>query len=496
MPTGRCGLVILDGAGLADPGEGNVVDRAFMPFLFDLFDRFGLAKLDASGAAVGLSEGFAGNSEVGHLTIGLGRAEDAAIVRINDAFNSGTWRDHETWRTVMTGHSVDRPLHIIGLLSDAGVHGHWNTLWQTAELAVSQGEDQIVIHLVLDGVDSTPGTGPELFRDLSDMLERRIPGARIGVVIGRRWFADRSGNVDLTDVVVAALRGADDLPRFTQDKLAEWCRTGNEQDFPAHSASTACALEAGDRIIVTSHRADRAVQIVERLSRGASVFTLVTISPEIPASHVFYPSQEVSGGLAEVLAQHGIEIVRIAERCKFPHVTYFFNGFRDSLGETQICLPDTEGGPAQCPEMRAADTASACQRVMQSAEARAFVVNIPNLDQVGHCADIALAQKAAAATDQALQTIVLTARNAGWSLIVTADHGNAEALIDSEGRLSGSHTTNLVPLTVVLPDETRADYSLNNGTLQNIAPTFAQLVGVNPRALGAAKSVIAGACQP
>lgn len=490
MNGNKCGLLILDGAGLAPPSSGNVVDRKFMPTLFGLFDQFGMVPLKASGEAVGLFEGDAGNSEVGHLTLGLGRCETAAIVRIDRAFNDGSWGQSPVWELIKARRDGSRPLHVIGLLSDAGVHGHWRTMVRAAQLAERKGESDIVVHPVLDGVDSRPGSAEALFRQLTLELAQCAPLARIGVVIGRKWFADRSGNLALTEFLMDALRRPDHLPKFSPEMLKALFGEGGEHECLPHALGSRVAIDHGDRVLVTSHRADRTAQTVEMLSNRGPVFTLVTVSDSVPGSHVFFPTREVVGGVAEKLNSIGIPIVRIAEKCKFPHVTYFFNGFRKHMGEEQICLPDTIGGPAANPAMRARETADACRATMSVSTNRSFVANIPNLDQVGHCADVPLGQSAAVATDEALSEIVQGARRLGWTLLVTADHGNAETLVDDQGRPFGSHTTNAVPFSIITPDGSRARYAALEGTLQNVAPTLCELLGASEPNLGPAKSLI------
>lgn len=486
----KAGLVILDGAGLAAPSPGNVVDRACMPVLFDLFDRCGMVPLRASGHAVGLFDGQAGNSEVGHLTLGMGRTVVSSLVAIDGAYRSGAWEKSPVWRGLRDETAQNGRIHILGLVSDAGVHGHWRTIVQAAELAGHSGFSTVVVHPVLDGVDAMRGSGPALLDTLRQALAARVPAARLGVVIGRAWFADRTGNRALARHLVDALLSADALPRLDRRQLEGFCRDKSERDFPAHGIDADTRLAPGEAVLVTSHRADRAVQTVEALAACCRVATLTSISPQVPAARVFFPTRSLSGGLAQALRARGIALTRIAENCKFPHVTYFFNGFRQSLGERQVAIPDTPGGPEQNPLMRADETVDACRQVMTSDRETGFVVNIPNLDQVGHSGDVGLCRQAAAAVDWALAALVAQARETGWTLAVTADHGNAERLLDDQGRGFGSHTTNPVPFTIVAADGGQADWAFGAGGLDNVAPTMAALLGVDPAGIGDAPALI------
>lgn len=489
MNSSRAGLIILDGAGLAVSAPGNVVDRQWMPNLFGLFDRYGMARLDASGPTVGLLDGQAGNSEVGHLTIGLGRREVSAIAKIDQAFGTGDWGQSPVWRRVADACTGGGRLHIVGLLSDAGVHGHWHTITQASELTNGLGLSDVVVHLVLDGVDSPRGSAARLLEELTNALAAYAPAVTMGLVIGRKWFADRSGNYALTSHLVGALCGDFPVPDFSMDALERHCSFQSEDTFPAHFVHQNC-VRPNDAVLVTSHRADRAAQAVELLCARAKVFTMVTVANAVPREHQFFPTEQVSGGVAEALLENGIAAVRIAEKCKFPHVTYFFNGFRQSLGERQLCIPDTDGGLDSCPQMRVSEIVEACRQVMTSPNERAFVVNIPNLDQVGHLGDPLLASLAAIAVDDALEKLVDTAAAGNWSLIITADHGNAEELLDSHGQPFGSHTTNPVPLTIVHPDKVIARQVARSGTLENVAATFAELLDASPRAASLAPSLI------
>src|SRR4051812_40381778 len=205
----RVVLLILDGAGLADANAGNAVTEQTMPTLFRAMGDYGFARLEASGPAVGLDKGEVGNSEVGHLTIGAGYVVPSTLSRIDAAYRDGTWESRALWTKLGRG----KPLHIVGLLSDAGVHGHWRSLLQAATLAAKSGAPEIVVHAVLDGVDSQAGTAPMLLDSLRSGLAS-IPQARLGVVIGRKWFCDRSGNLELTRVFIDAVSGAAPLPPF------------------------------------------------------------------------------------------------------------------------------------------------------------------------------------------------------------------------------------------------------------------------------------------
>jgi 2,3-bisphosphoglycerate-independent phosphoglycerate mutase len=470
----RCGLIILDGAGLAPEGPANTVSRKTMPQFFDLMDRHPMTRLQACGPAVGLFPGQTGNSEVGHVTIGSGRINQSAIRKIDGAFHDGAWAKSAVWQTV----DRDLPFHIVGMASDAGVHAHVNTIVQAARTARDTGLRNINVHIILDGVDSAGGSAPAILQALLAELSATVPEARPGLIMGRKWFTDRSGDLALTDHFIAAVTGALDAQPYSEAALQAHLATAGEHEFPPHFFNGGQPIRAGDTILMTSHRADRAEQATRRLAAVGQCLTLVTIAPEIAAEHIFFPTGALQDGVAQYLAKAGIYPVRIAEQCKFPHVSYFFNGFGDTLGETHICIPGTEGGPEADPRMRIAESVEACLDVINGSSERAFVVNLPNLDQVGHTGSIELCEQAARAVDAGLARIVAAARAANWSLLITADHGNAEVMTDDLGRPFGSHTCNEVPF-VVVSNDLGPDVRLKSGMgLENIAATFVQMLGL------------------
>lgn len=470
----RALLLILDGAGLAEEEYGNAVTATTMPYLFGLMREHGHAVLDASGPAVGLDEGAVGNSEVGHLTMGAGQTVPSMLTRIGAAYCDGQWERHPLWREI-----AQHPrLHVIGLLSDAGVHGHWSTMLQAAELAARCGVREILLHPFLDGVDSVQGSAQAMLDQLNRSLSR-IPCARIGVVQGRRAFADRSGNLEITRKAVRAL--ADDRlpPLRLSDLEAHYPRP--EADFPAHMAPGGAALGAGEPILLTSHRSDRALQAARVLSETQPVYSVIEHADVVPPDRAFFPSRPLDSGLAFEFRRHGIRSLRIAEQCKFPHVTYFFNGFNTQLEGREICVPSL---PDQLlkhhPEMSLPQITAAVLSGLASKEERVIVANLANLDQIGHLGDYNLAVEAARKVDEALRIVHVAGRDAGWSVIVTSDHGNADLMCDSAGNPVGSHSARPVPFVIAPERSAGFAWRSRTGTLANVAGSLLQLLGVEP----------------
>jgi 2,3-bisphosphoglycerate-independent phosphoglycerate mutase len=446
-----------------------------MPYLFQLMKQYGYAVLDASGPAVGLEDGMVGNSEVGHLTIGAGRPILSVLSRIDAAFSTGEWASHALWPAL----AKHKRLHLVGLLSDAGVHGHYRSIVQAATLAARSGVRNVVVHPILDGVDSAEGTAPALLAELTSSLHR-LSGVDLGVILGRRSFCDRSGNLDLTRNLVSALTCESGHPEFTTAALkAHYPKA--EADFPAHLYPDGRVIATGEPVLLTSHRSDRAMQAARALAEKQPVFSLVELGNVIGADRAFFPSRPLDDGLAFEFKTNCINSVRIAEQCKFPHVTYFFNGFNHHTEGREICVPSfPDKALREHPEMSISDVAWEVLRAITEGDAHVVIANIANLDQIGHLGDYGLAVKAAKYVDEVIELIHGVTRDRGWTLIITADHGNADLMIDSEGRAIGSHSDRPVPFVVVSESPGKFGWLERKGSLANVAASLLITIGVRP----------------
>lgn len=465
-------LLILDGAGLAAADRGNAITPATMPYLFGLMSEHGHAVLESSGPAVGLEDGAVGNSEVGHLTIGAGRTVPSMLTRIGTAFADGEWESHSLWCEIS-----DYPrLHVIGLLSDAGVHGHWRTMLQAAEIAARRGVRGIVLHPVLDGVDSAQGTAPAMLEQLIDAAGR-VPGVKIGVIQGRRFFCDRSGDLKITRRFVQALADGHRLPEFRLTDIAAHYPE-SEADFPARLHAGGDGVAPGEPVLLTSHRSDRAVQAARVLAETQPVYSVVEHADVVAVDRAFFPSRPLETGLAFEFRRRGIRSLRIAEQCKFPHVTYFFNGFNPHLEGREICVPSLPDKLLKDhPEMSLPEITSALVSALATAEEQVVIANFANLDQIGHLGSYDLAVQAARNVDQALRTVHDAARRQGWTVIITSDHGNADLMNDADGNPIGSHSARPVPLAIAPAGPGRFGWSSRHGTLANVAASLLTVLG-------------------
>jgi 2,3-bisphosphoglycerate-independent phosphoglycerate mutase len=470
-------LIILDGAGYCAETQGNAVTPETMPGLHRHMAEHGFAVLGAAAESVGLEAGQVGNSEAGHLTIGAGRAVPNMTQRICQDFDSGAWSRDAGWQPAVDAGVV----HLLGLLSDAGVHALARTLVQAVAAATAAGVKEVVVHPVLDGVDSLAGTAPGLLEALRRDLEA-FPNARLGVVVGRKTFCDRSGNLDVTQSVVDAFLGRTTLLAFTDQSLSDHlAQSASEMDFPAHLTEGSRTIRNGEPILITSHRADRARQVARVLAETHPVLMLVDPGKDIEVAHIFFPQESLDRGLAHELRQHGITSVRIAEKCKFPHVTFFFNGFDAGLEGDGICIPSILESeiPGQ-PAMSLPEVVEEILRHLGDPEQRMIVANLANLDQVGHVGRLDLAVEAAEVVDQAFVRIAQEARRNGWTLFVTADHGNADRMVGDDGKPFGSHTDRPVPFLVQPAPDESFTWAAKEGTLANVAATCLLSLGLQP----------------
>jgi 2,3-bisphosphoglycerate-independent phosphoglycerate mutase len=467
-------LVILDGWGIAPSGPGNAVELADTPVFDALWERFPHATLAASGEAVGLPPGQMGNSEVGHLTIGSGRILLQDLVRVNRAIADGSFATN-TALSGAFGRAQERggDVHLLGLVSYGGVHSHIDHLRALLDLAASQGmPDRTWVHAFTDGRDVSPHAA------VHDLAE--LPPTRIATVCGRYYAMDRDNRWERTDRAAKAILDGEGV--HAEDPV-DAVRASYEQDVTDEFVEPVVLdgrlrLGAGDVAIFFNFRPDRARQLAQRLlEAGVDLTTMTRYRKDFPFP-VAFDEQEVHDTLAEVLAANGLRQLHVAETEKYAHVTYFFNGGeeREWDGETRILVPSPRDVPSydEKPEMSADEVARRfCSEI---GEDYAFaVVNFANPDMVGHTGSIPAVVAAVEATDRALGRVVERVKGLGGTCLVTADHGNAEVMLEPDGaNPHTAHTSNPVPLVVTEPGiELR-----EGGELSDLAPTVLGMLGL------------------
>ena len=479
MSDGRALLLILNGAGYRTERRGNAVTERSLPTLFRQMNETGFAVLEAAGTAVGLEASQVGNSEAGHLNLGAGEVVESMACRLLRAYENDTWAKHPAWDRIVAG----KTLHIVGLLSDAGVHALLRTMVHASNIASTRGVVEIIVHPVLDGVDSRLGSAPTLLDELRASIGQ-LPQARLGVVQGRQHFCERNGDLSTTRIAADALAGRGPLEPFSLEMLREHLDADNsEKTFPAMMVPGGRAMRPGESVLLTSHRADRARQIGIALSESQPLYTILDLGTfeghRIPTEDVFFAQPPRTRGLAFELLRHSIPSIRIAEKCKFPHVTHFFNGFDPALeGEGQCVHSIPEGEVPKHPEMSSHEITDRIIAAMQEPGRRAIVANLANLDQVGHTGNFKLCKRAATVVDKCYQRLVQAAQEHGFTIMVTADHGNADVMLDEHGQPSGSHTDSPVPFLLTPAPNLRLEWRNQEGALGNVAATFLEALGL------------------
>ena len=466
-------LVILDGWGIAPPSPGNAVELARTPVFDALWTRFPHGTLAASGEAVGLPPGQMGNSEVGHLTIGSGRVLFQDLARVNAAVADGSFAENVALVSAFR-HARERggDVHLLGLVSYGGVHSHIDHLRALLALAEREGmAERTWIHAFTDGRDVSP------LAAASDLAE--LPVGRIATVCGRYYAMDRDSRWERTDRAFRAIclgegdRGDDPVmsvrARYEQGVTDEFIEPIVIAGRPR--------LHPQDAAIFFNFRPDRTRQLSQRLLEAdIDLTTMTRYRADFPFP-VAFDEHKVSNTLAEVLAAHGLRQLHVAETEKYAHVTYFFNGGeeREWDGEVRILVPSPRDVPSYDfkPEMSAAEVADRLCGEVGNGYAFA-VVNFANPDMVGHTGSIPAVVSAVEAADRALGRVVECVERLGGACLVTADHGNAEVMLEPDGvSPHTAHTTNRVPLVV-----TNAGVELRpEGGLSDLAPTILGMLG-------------------
>jgi 2,3-bisphosphoglycerate-independent phosphoglycerate mutase len=478
-PVPVVALIILDGWGCAAAGPGNAVHLAETPVFDRLWVDYPHTTLKASGEAVGLPPGQMGNSEVGHLTIGSGRILYQDLMRVNKAIEDGSFFENPV---LLAAFARGNRVHLLGLVSYGGVHSHIDHLRALLRFA----PEKTWIHAFTDGRDVSPHSA---VRDLAE-----LPAERIASVSGRYYAMDRDGRWERTqrayDAIVHSSPATGTVPvSYVQQSYD----AGVTDEFlePVHFEGRP-GIEPGDSVIFFNFRPDRARQLSQKLLEAGFDLTTMTRYRDDFECPVVFGEQLVTNTIAEVLAAHGARQLHCAETEKYAHVTYFFNGGREQEwpGETRVLVPSPRevGTYDKKPEMSAPEVAA--RFAAEIGEGYRFgIVNFANPDMVGHTGSIPAAIAALETTDRCLKEVVEAVARAGGVCLVTADHGNAETMLESDGvSPHTAHTTNPVPLVVTLPDLQVRD----GGELSDLAPTALDLLGIPQPAQMTGRSILSG----
>lgn len=489
-------LMILDGYGIAEEPSVSAIDAAEKPFLDHLFQHYPTGTLDASGLAVGLPEGQMGNSEVGHMNLGAGRVVYQDITRIDRAIETGDFEKNELLLSAIRGvGQTGRTLHLIGLLSDGGVHSSQKHVHALLRLSASHGlkGSDVVVHAFMDGRDTSPNGGKQYLVELEAVMSACGCGV-VGSVVGRYWAMDRdhrwpriekaynllvNGSGECFNTVSDAIEASD--ANEVTDEFVEPACIG---DPSRHRISD------GDTVLFFNFRADRARQISRALTEtGFDGFDrtppkdlrYITFTPydESFDFEVVFPKVNLINTLGQVVAEAGGKQLRAAETEKYPHVTYFFSGGREEPFEQEdrilVASPKVATYDLQ-PEMSAPQLAQEVAQAVRENDYALVVINFANPDMVGHTGVFEAAVKAVEAVDAAAKIVVESALESGYSVNVIADHGNADRMRNPDGSVHTAHTTVPVPHAVIRDG---FDGPVRHGKLGDVAPTILRLIGID-----------------
>jgi 2,3-bisphosphoglycerate-independent phosphoglycerate mutase len=501
-PRPHVALIVLDGWGLAPDGPGNAISLAATPVFDSLWEEHPHTTLTAKGPAVGLPEGQMGNSEVGHLNLGAGSIVPQDLARIDGAVEDGSLAENETLRAAFR----DAPrVHLIGLVSDGGVHSSDRHLRALVELAGEWGIDDLVIHAFTDGRDTSPTGGAGYLRDLDEWCQKCGAG-RIGSVVGRYWAMDRDKRWDRTQKAYDMLvHGRAEHHADTAEQAARESYERDETDefiHPTTVGEEAC-IRPGDSVLAFNFRPDRMREITRALAEdgfdevdrgGAPVLERYTTLAQYEEDWdypVVFPPHRPQITIGKVIADAGLGQLHVAETEKYAHVTYFFNGGEEEpyAGEVRELVPSPRDVPTydKKPEMSARAAADAFVRHFAEEKPAFAIINFANPDMVGHTGVIEAAVTAVETVDECLGKVVEAVHEAGGACLITADHGNCDHMLNDDGSANTAHSLNPVPF-VVTAGASALD---GEGILADVAPTALALLGMDQPAEMTGRSLVA-----
>ncbi len=496
-PVAPVVLVILDGWGYCEETRGNAIVAAKTPVMDSLWAAYPHTLIHTSGKAVGLPEGQMGNSEVGHLNIGAGRVVPQELVRISDAVEDGSIKSNpalvKICQEVRDRHGK---LHVVGLCSDGGVHSHLTHLFGLLDLAKQERISQVCIHAITDGRDTKPTNGIKSIGLLQDYLDR-IGIGRIVTLSGRYYAMDRDHRWDRVKRAydVMTQNTVDDERQAVEILQASYAE-GVTDEFILPLRIAPGAIETGDGVIFFNFRPDRARQLTQafvspnftgferQLIKPLSFATFTQYDPDLEVAVAFEP-QNLSNILGEVIANHGLKQLRTAETEKYAHVTYFFNGGLEEpfIGEDrELVSSPMVATYDKAPAMSAAAVTDVAIAAIEKCVYSLVVINYANPDMVGHTGQIEATMEAIEKVDRCLGRLLTSIIKVGGTTIITADHGNAEHMLDDVGNPWTAHTTNPVPLIVVEGEKVKIPGHGTNvelrsdGKLADIAPTILDIL--------------------
>lgn len=488
-------LIIMDGWGIATDKSVSAIDKANTPFVDSLYGQYPNSTLEASGLAVGLPEGQMGNSEVGHMNIGAGRVVYQDLVKINNAVADGSLAKEKELVAAFDYAKANRKnIHFIGLVSDGGVHSHIQHLKGLLTAAQENSCENVYVHAFTDGRDCDPKSGKGFIEELEAHM--KVTTGKIASIVGRYYAMDRDKRWERVKLAYDALvhaKGEEEAEELVPAVQASY-NAGVTDEFikpiiHTEGGRPVAKIEEGDVVMCFNFRTDRGREITQVLTQAdfpdhamkkmdLYYLTMTNYDDSFSGVKVVFDKDNLQKTLGEVLEAHGKKQIRIAETEKYPHVTFFFSGGRETEfeGEKRIMCPSPKVATYDLqPEMSAHDIKNAIIPELEKEEVDFVCLNFANPDMVGHTGVFEAAVKACETVDVCAKAVVETALAHGYTSILIADHGNSDIMINPDGTPNTAHTTNLVPF-IIVDKEFKGE--LKPGKLGDLAPTILKLMGI------------------
>lgn len=486
-------LIIMDGWGLGKVAAADAIQQANTPFTDSLYKKYPHTTLTTCGEAVGLPDGQMGNSEVGHLNLGAGRIVYQELQRINVAIRDGSFSKNENLLSAIRfAKNNNKPLHLIGLVSNGGVHSHINHLKSILDVCKHEGLKNVFIHAFTDGRDCDPKSGLGFIKDLAEHL--KLSGGKIASICGRYFAMDRDKRWErIKQAYDALVNGKGDTATdeiiaiensYRQNITDEFIKPTVIVDEQQHPIAT---IQDGDAVLCFNFRTDRCREITQVLTQSdfpeqemkklnLYYTTMTEYDQNFKNIAVIFDNDNLNNTLGEIIEQNGLKQIRAAETEKYPHVTFFFSGGREKKfqGEKRILVPSPKVATYDLqPEMSAKELTEALLKEIKNQSFDFGCINFANADMVGHTGVFQAAVKAVETVDACVEQLVTTALENGYTIFLTADHGNSDYMINEDGTPNTAHTLNPVPLFVI---DKVSKLNLKPGKLGDIAPTILMLM--------------------
>ncbi len=488
-------LIIMDGWGLGKVYSSDAIQHAKTPFVSSLYSKYPNTTLTTCGEAVGLPEGQMGNSEVGHLNLGAGRIVYQELQRINVAIREGEFQKNEhLLNAINYAKENKKPLHLIGLVSDGGVHSHINHLKAIIDVCKAQNLNNVFVHAFTDGRDTDPHSGLNFIKDLQQHLNNSV--GKIASVSGRYYAMDRDKRWERVKLAYDALVKGEGVKATDAINAVEQSYTANVTDefikptvIVDEAQQPLATINDGDAVICFNFRTDRCREITLALTQQdfpehqmhtlkLYYTTMTEYDKTFKDVHIIFENDNLNNTLGEIIEQNNLKQIRIAETEKYPHVTFFFSGGREAPfnGESRILVPSPKVATYDLkPEMSAYEVTEKLVREIENETADFICLNYANADMVGHTGVWDAVIKAVETVDTCVEKVVTAALNHGYTIFLTADHGNADYEINEDGSPNTQHSLNLVPFFIIDKDWKG---EVKPGKLGDMAPTILTFMGL------------------